>query len=64
MRKEKVVHFLISDQHIFDEISEALGFKEPSAFYRAFKSWFNMTPNKYRQLMKQRSLISSLSLRG
>ncbi|KZM45708.1 hypothetical protein OA92_00385 [Marinomonas sp. SBI22] len=64
VRKEKVVHFLISDQHIFDEISEALGFKEPSAFYRAFKSWFNMTPNKYRQLMKQRSLISSLSLRG
>ena len=54
VRKEKVVHFLISDQHIFDEISEALGFKEPSAFYRAFKSWFNMTPNHYRQLMKQR----------
>lgn len=64
VRKEKVMHFLISDQHVFDEISEALGFKEPSAFYRAFKSWFNMTPNKYRQLMKQRSLISSLSLRG
>ena len=55
VRKEKVMHFLISDQHIFDEISEALGFKEPSAFYRAFKSWFNMTPNHYRQLMKQRT---------
>jgi AraC-like DNA-binding protein len=54
VRKEKVMHFLISDQHVFDEISEALGFKEPSAFYRAFKSWFNMTPNHYRQLMKQR----------
>ena len=53
VRKEKVMHFLISDQHVFDEISEALGFKEPSAFYRAFKSWFNMTPNNYRQLMKQ-----------
>lgn len=64
VRKEKVMHFLISDQHVFDEISEALGFKEPSAFYRAFKSWFNMTPNNYRQLMKQRTLISSLSLRG
>lgn len=55
VRKEKVMHFLISDQHVFDEISEALGFKEPSAFYRAFKSWFNMTPNNYRQLMKQRA---------
>ncbi|OUR70719.1 hypothetical protein A9Q77_07065 [Marinomonas sp. 42_23_T18] len=55
VRKEKVMHFLISDQHVFDEISEALGFKEPSAFYRAFKSWFNMTPNNYRQLMKQGS---------
>lgn len=64
VRKEKVMHYLISDQHVFDEISESLGFKEPSAFYRAFKTWFNMTPNNYRQLMKQRSLISSLSYRG
>lgn len=33
-----------------DEISRMLGYSQPSAFFRAFKLWFGMTPKQYRAL--------------
>ena len=30
------------------EISNVLGYSRPSAFFRAFKSWFGVTPKQYR----------------
>lgn len=35
-----------------EEISERLGYSEPSAFTRAFKRWKNMPPSAYRQLLQ------------
>ena len=31
-----------------DQISRTLGYSQPSAFFRAFKRWFGMTPKQYR----------------
>ena len=31
-----------------DQISRMLGYSQPSAFFRAFKHWFGMTPKHYR----------------
>jgi AraC-like DNA-binding protein len=30
------------------EIAFLLGFSEPSPFYRAFRRWFNASPEQYR----------------
>jgi AraC-like DNA-binding protein len=30
------------------ELSAMLGYSQPSAFYRAFRNWFGMTPKQYR----------------
>jgi AraC-like DNA-binding protein len=50
VRKRKATEYLFSDTHQLEDVSFMLGFKEPSAFYRAFKSWFNMTPKTYRKI--------------
>lgn len=34
------------------EIAAALGYREPSAFYRAFHKWAGVTPNGYRQIRR------------
>lgn len=49
VRKDKAIHFLAESQLPLDEIGFKLGFKEASAFFRAFKSWFNLTPGQYRK---------------
>jgi AraC-like DNA-binding protein len=32
-----------------EALSRELGFSEPSAFYKAFKSWFGLSPKAYQQ---------------
>ena len=49
VRKEKAVEYLYSDTLTLEEISEKLGFKEPSAFYRAFKGWFKQSPGNFKK---------------
>lgn len=49
VRKERSVEYLYDETLNLDEIAERLGFKEPSAFYRAFKSWFNQSPGSFRK---------------
>ena len=48
IRKEKALHFLNKTNLQMDMISEQLGFEEPSAFFKAFKGWFNTTPKNYK----------------
>jgi AraC-like DNA-binding protein len=48
VRKKKAIEYLFGKENQLDDIGFLLGFKDPSAFYRAFKSWFNMTPKAYR----------------
>ena len=48
IRKEKALHYLNKTNLQMDIISENLGFEEPSAFFKAFKGWFNTTPKNYK----------------
>lgn len=37
------------------EISNVLGYSRPSAFFRAFKAWFGVTPKQYRAAIPSRT---------
>lgn len=52
VRKDKALNYLKYSQISLEEIGFKLGFKEASAFFRAFKSWFNLTPGQYRKQNK------------
>lgn len=49
IRKEKSIEYLADGAIALDEISFLLGFKESSAFHRAFKAWFDISPGQYRK---------------
>ncbi|WP_018690630.1 helix-turn-helix domain-containing protein [Algicola sagamiensis] len=48
---------LLANQQISaHEVALALGFKEQSSFYKAFKEWHGCTPGEYRRLIRQGAL--------
>lgn len=49
-RKNVAYELLISTDMEFGEISFALGFEELNSFSRAFRSWYGMTPARWRAL--------------
>ena len=44
------------------QVAYLIGFSEPSAFHRAFKQWYHITPGEYRKsiLKKQKSLYKRI----
>ena len=48
MRKGLAARYLEEEKLGVSEIAYLLGYSEPSAFHRAFKRWFNVTPAEYR----------------
>lgn len=48
-RRELARHLLLSSDATPAEIAGALGFCEPSVFYRAFQKWYGMAPQAYRR---------------
>jgi AraC-like DNA-binding protein len=40
---------LLDTDHSLPEIGFLLGFSEPSAFHRAFRHWFDVTPAAFRK---------------
>ena len=48
-RRDIAIRLLFEDHHKIEEIAIKVGFSEPSAFIRAFKSWTGKTPRNYRQ---------------
>jgi len=49
IRRDIAINLLFSNQYKIEDIANKVGFSEPSAFIRAFKSWTGDTPLSYRQ---------------
>jgi AraC-like DNA-binding protein len=47
-RRELAIQYLAQPNFSLQEISYLLGFSAPSNFFRAFRRWFDTTPNEYR----------------
>jgi AraC-like DNA-binding protein len=48
-RRDVAINLLFSERYKVEEIATMVGFSEPSAFIRAFKTWTGATPLQYRQ---------------
>jgi AraC-like DNA-binding protein len=48
VRKELAKSYLAERDYTIDDITYLVGFSEPSAFRRAFKTWTGLTPRQYR----------------
>ncbi len=48
IRKDKAREYLVNADVRLEELGFLLGYKESSAFFRAFKSWFNSSPLEYK----------------
>lgn len=49
IRRDIAINLLFSNEYKIEDIANKVGFSEPSAFIRAFKSWTGDTPLSYRQ---------------
>lgn len=49
VRKEYAVRLLADAKFSLGEISDILGYQSPANFSRAFKSWFDLSPSRYRR---------------
>lgn len=47
VRQSKAKFYLEKKRCNLEELSELLGYSEPSAFYKAFKGWFDTTPRRF-----------------
>jgi len=45
--KDQAASLLLKDKIEIESVAAYLGYSEPSAFHRAFKSWFGMTPKQF-----------------
>jgi len=49
IKKELCTIMILDIQLRYEDISFLLGYSDYSAFYKAFKKWFKMTPTQYRE---------------
>lgn len=48
VRKEQSILLLKDSQLTINHVAYLLGYQDPSAFYKAFKKWYKMTPAQYK----------------
>jgi AraC-like DNA-binding protein len=52
VRCQVAIDKLLNEQAKVADLSEFLGFTEPSSFVRSFKAWTGETPKSYREKMQ------------
>jgi AraC-like DNA-binding protein len=52
-RKEAAARYLGESTLAICEVAYLVGYSEPAPFHRAFKRWYGMTPERFRQQRKQ-----------
>jgi AraC-like DNA-binding protein len=58
-QRDRALLLALDLEHSPETVSEALGFSEVSAFYRAFKRWSGFTPSQYRAMHLRDNLAST-----
>lgn len=53
IRRDTAIDYLSKTTKSLQDISDDLGFHDPSAFHRAFKKWTGVSPGAYRHLQKK-----------
>jgi AraC-like DNA-binding protein len=53
LRRACAVRYLLLDYYSIEQISKRLGYADPGAFHRAFRSWFGQTPTEYREQQRR-----------
>lgn len=48
-RRDSAINYMNSPELSINDVAGLMGFDEPSAFFRSFKRWTEMTPGEYRQ---------------
>ncbi len=61
IRRDAAIDYLSKTTKSLQDISDDLGFHDPSAFHRAFKKWTGVSPGAYRHLQKNETDQSHLS---
>jgi len=54
VRRDMALKAVADNSQGLADIAQALGYAEPSTFYRAFRRWAGMTPGRWRQECNQR----------
>lgn len=50
---KRAANLLLQTDNTIEEISETIGFSNPSQFYRLFKKYYHMSPHEYRKTCRQ-----------
>jgi AraC-like DNA-binding protein len=64
VRKEHARRALRDTQLGIGELAHRLGFAHPPAFHRAFRRWFGVTPNAYREVQSEHPVARFWRVRG
>jgi len=59
IRKRLAKHYIEKTEFSFQEITLALGFKDSSTYYRAFKRWYGQTPRHFKKLLAAEQVTAS-----
>lgn len=62
VRQSLAKRLLIQSEFPVAQVSDQLGYTEPSAFFRAFHAWTGMSPARFRDKEQAKAIMSDLNV--